>query len=92
MNQSMRPREDKKRRVNQIIDQNQESRRFDALTSAIRRRKIEKQFLDAPEDTGFGKMDAELELLRRIDYHSFLGYFIAYALFNCCYWIEMLFN
>ena len=91
MKKKIRPREGKGRKFNKISYQNRESRRFGALNRAVKQGKITKHIFDTTEPNSFEKMDTELELLRKIDYHSFIGYFITYALFNCFYWIDMFF-
>ena len=91
MKKKIRPREGNGRKFNKISFQNKESRRFGALNRDIKQGKITKHMLDTTEPNSFEKMDTELELLRNIDYHSVLGYFITYALFNCFYWIDMFF-
>ena len=84
--------EDKKRLINQTTNQNPEAKKFGVLNVKVKELKIEKEFTDGDEDNGLSKMVVESPLLKKIDYHSLIGYFIGYCLFNFFYWIDMLLN
>ena len=84
--------EDKKRLINQTSNQNHEAKKFGTLNAKVQRLKIQKELTDVDEDNEWNKMMVELPLLKKIDYHSFIGYFIGYCLFNFFYWIDMLLN
>ena len=83
---------DKKRLINQTWNQNPEAKKFGGINAKVKQRKIEKEFTDDDEDNELNKLVVESPLLKKIDYHSFIGYFIGYCLFNFFYWIDMLLN
>jgi len=91
MNRKIRPLEDQKRLIRQTRNQNHEAKKFGVLNAKVKQLKIEKEFTDGDEEE-WNKMVVELPLLKKIDYHSFIGYFLGYCLFNFFYWIDMLLN
>ena len=91
MNQKVRPIMDKKRKINRIRNHIHEANKFDQFTDKVKQLKIAKEFTDLHEDIEFNQISSELPLLKKIDYHSFIGYFVGYCLFNFFYWIDMLF-
>ena len=56
----------------------------------VRQLKIVKNLSDAEEGKDKKKEDSEMELFQKIDYRSFIGYFVIYLLFNFFYWIDMI--
>ena len=67
-----------------------ESQKHDSFGGLMKQLQNEMQESNAKEGFYFRNMDDDLEFLLKIDHHSFFGYFIAYGLFNCIYWIDML--
>ena len=56
----------------------------------VRQLKIVKNLCDTEEGQDKKKGDSETELFQKIDYRSFIGYFVIYLLFNFFYWIDMI--
>ena len=84
------PQKRNRRKFNKIRGQSQSSRKFEELDCKIKELKMKRNLSNQDEITHFEESAVELELLQKIDYHSFVGYIVAYGLFNCIYWIDML--
>ena len=89
MNRKIRPKEDQKRLIGHSRNPNHEAKKFGLLNAKVKQLKFDKEFTDDDEEE-WNKMVVELPLLKKIDYHSFIGYFLGYCLFNFFYWIDML--
>ena len=85
------PDEGKKHKFNKMGRKMFRAKRYDSLSHAIKQLKIEKQVSGGKSKIDFGMINEESEFLQKIDHHSFIGCFFAYGLFNCIYWIDMLF-
>ena len=71
-------------------DQKNEALKFNALTGKLKQLKIAKQLHEANEGKENEKSDGDSQLFKKIDFHSFIAYFVGYCLFNFFYWIDML--
>ena len=81
----------KKRRSKNISDEHHEFKRFKTLNSKVEQLKIETHSSDAHKTNESNEAAVEVRLAQKIDHRSFIGYFVAYGLFNFFYWIDMLF-
>ena len=68
---------------------NSKLRKFDALMTKY---EMAKNFQAENEENEPKMKQDQLEFLQKIDFHSLMAYLFAYILFNCIYWIDMLFN
>ena len=91
MNKKIRPLKGKKQRNGTISIKHKEVQKFKALSNKVEQLKHNKQFSDMNEFGDLDELQFEFTLLQKIDYHSFIGSFVAYGLFNFFYWIDMLF-
>ena len=89
-NTKISPKEETKTKGNPMSDPNHEYLKFNALSGKLKQLKIEKQVSVADEGKENDKSDGDSLLFKKIDFHSFIVYFVGYCLFNFCYWIDML--
>ena len=82
--------ENKKRKINQINEQNHEVEKFEALGVKVKQLKLAKEFSDVDQTEILNQEAFELPLLKKIDDYSFFGYLIGYGLFNIFYWVDMI--
>ena len=64
--------------------------RSKSLISTIKQLQKDKKVSNIKEFIGLKKGDDPVELFQKIDFRSFIGYFVVYILFNFIYWIDML--
>ena len=89
-NTKISPNEDTKKKVHPINDRNQNRQKFNALSVKIKQLKIDKLLSDIKEEKENEKSNGDSQLFKKIDFHSFIAYFVGYCLFNFFYWIDML--
>ena len=64
--------------------------RSKSLVSTIKQLQKAKKVSNAKESIDSKKGEDPVELFQKIDFRSFIGYFVVYLLFNFIYWIDML--
>ena len=82
----------KKRESKNISDEHHEFQRFKTQSSKVKQLKIASHSSDAHKTNESNDAAVEVRLAQKIDNRSFIGYFVAYGLFNFFYWIDTLFN
>ena len=89
-NTKISPNEETKKETHPINDQNPERLKFNALSGKIKQLKVDKQLSGIKEEKENEKSNGDSQLFKKIDFHSFIAYFVGYCLFNFFYWIDML--
>ena len=64
--------------------------RSKSLLSTMKQFQKARKVSSAKEPNDSKKVDDPVELFQKIDFRSFIGYFVVYLLFNFIYWIDML--
>ena len=72
--------------------QNHQSKQLEAVRDKLRqRRMMAKKFSGAYEENVNANAPMEWSSLEMIDCRCFIGYFVAYGVFNLFYWVDMLY-
>ena len=79
MNRKLTSDEDKKPKLNKVLDANQEIRKFHM---AMEKFQFAKNSHDANKEKDQTLMKNDFEFLQRVDFHSLIAYLISYILFN----------
>ena len=82
----------KKRKNNQINEQNHEVEKLEALSLKVKQLKLAKELSDVDLSGKLNQEAVELPFLKKIDVYSFIGYLVGYGFFNFFYWIDMILN
>ena len=65
-------------------------RKSKSLIGALKKLKKTKKISNANNNNNSKKADDQVQIFQKIDFRSFIGYFVVYLLFNFIYWIDML--
>ena len=79
-----------KRKKGQIVSPKKDRMIKKTSKKLVQQLTIVKKLSDAEEGKDKKKGDSETELFQKIDYRSFIGYFVIYLLFNFFYCIDMI--
>ena len=80
----------KRRKEGQKVSPQKDRKIRKTSKKLVQQLQIVKKLSDAEEGKDKKKGDLETELFQKIDYRSFIGYFVIYLLFNFFYWIDMI--